>query len=276
MLTLTRKGISSISFLAVLMLPLTTSAQEGSREQRILDSMKTSINAIQTKVQGDRRAKALCKDIIELIGKLGKTHEDVAETGSGETYTTTTTEGRIVNDNSARQMREQHVTRISDAYIAGLQSDSELLASLVDAGTTSETRLETLDVVKDDLQLKYKFMSAGNFIEEITTTITASTDPRPSTVYTKRAGDVLVTVQTLNGNQDVVGYRVLFVPQGWAKDPNHFGSFSTLSSPTRGEYITPGPYFVWSVKGATTTERNLIRIGSQGPNQLIQIAVPNN
>lgn len=255
--------------LATLTVSITAPAQDRMpREQQILDTMSTSLAVIQTKIQDDQAATELCQDLREVIGKLKMTH---AELTTRHPDVFMSTEGGITNTSNA-QRREIHVTEITDIYIASLQSDSDLLARILKVQITADDRRQTLKDVRDDLDIKYKFMSAGKFVEEKDTSI-SGTNPRNVT-FIRRAGEILVKAQTLNNNQDVPGYRVFFVPQGWAKDPVHYREFSSLSSPTREEKISPGPYFIWSVKGSTITDRSLVRIGAQGPHQVLQIAVP--
>jgi hypothetical protein len=262
-----------ILFLATLTFSITAAAQDRiPQAQQILDAMSANVEVIRTRVQDDRAASNLCNDLRDLISTLKMTHAHLTANRSDEVFTAT--EGRIANTSNAPR-REDRRTEITNTYIASLQSDNDLLASILKRQTTADDLRQALNDVKDDLEIKYKFMSAGKFIEEkhVYTAVGSARNPR--VVYTRRAGEILVTAQTLNNSQDVPGYRVFFVPQGWAKDPGHYREFSSLS-PTREEEISPGPYFIWSVKGSTITDRSLVRIGAQGPHQVLQIAVPSN
>jgi hypothetical protein len=247
------------------------SGQKLPPDQEVLESMKVHLDAITAQARGDQMTVNLCHDLRKLADSL-KEIQARYQNDDYEIYSTTTPGDRTLG----QQNREKHTNRLTEEYVASLRSDDELLSTLISDQVSKSDRDETLAVIREDLRLKKSFLSKGSFIEEMKIGAMASDPQQMLTLFTARAGDVLVTAQTLHGKQDIPGYRIWFVPQGWAKHPDHFTSFSTLSSPTRGEYIPPGPYFVWAEKGAIKTERSLVRVGSQGPNHLIQFDVVDN
>lgn len=255
-------------------LAMSVRAQPGpSRDEVVLDSMSNHASTIKLKVRNtDSSTTNLCNDIQALVARLKVTHQQIHAGDSDDIiYQTTSVNGETITT----EVGERRVTTLSAGYISSLQLDDQLLAELLKSGVVREMRRQTLADVKEDLEAKNTFLTAGSFIEDKTVSITGTDPAQNVTTLIRRAGDVLVTAETLHDTQTIKGYAIYYVPQGWAKVSSHFVSFSSLST-TKGDYLSPGPYFVWAVKGSTKTEPRLTRIGSQGPNQLVQIAVPNN
>jgi hypothetical protein len=263
----------SFSLVITLTIPGASTAQAQRRDQQVLDSMRVHVQSIRIGIPPNDRTAALCTALDQLITRLSSVQGKFSDSEDVELYASTTADARVTNASSP-QKRERPKTKIGESYISSLRSDDELLSGLLGVGVSDADRRQALASVKEDLEIKLKFLNRGNFVE--TCRLCQLTGFPTRLTFTAQAGEVLVRAQTLAGNQDIAGYRIYFVPQGWIKDPNHFLTFSSLSSPTREEYLAPGPYFIWAVKDSTTTDRNLIRIGTQGPTQIVQIAVPAN
>jgi len=265
-------GLSLVMTLT--MLAVTTSAQALRSDQLVLDSMRVHVSAIRAGVPGTNQTAALCAEVEQLITRLSSIQMKFSDWVDLKVLTESTIHQDQVTGPSSQARRERPRKVIGEAYISSLRSDDELLGGLLTAGVSDTDRRQTLAFVKEDLEIKRKFLDRGDFVETCLCQYNAyNYDPA---MFTERAGEVLVKAQTLAGTQDIAGYRIFFVQQGWIKDPNHFLTFSSLSSPTRDEYLAPGPYFIWAVKDSKSTDRSLIRIGTQGPSQIVQIAVPAN
>jgi hypothetical protein len=243
-------------------------------DAQVLDSIGSQLRAIQLRAGNkDKRLSDLCDSVAGLAATLKAAHEKLRDRDDGLLYTQTT-------DGSGSQVtlqsKDVYTTTLTDEYVSSLEADSELLKRVSEPKVSSGEVYQALLDVKEDLEIKLAHVNAGKFVE-VKTVVNVNSDPsEPVTTYDTQVGRIAVVVETKReDNTAVPGYEVYFVAKGLAGDQTRHKSFSTLSSPTKPQYLAPGNYFMWAVKASKSTTRRLVKIGAGGSSESVDLSVPN-
>ena len=189
-----------------------------------------------------------------------------------ESFTTQTVEQNGVF--ITRVLKEEQVTTLEAEYLSSLQVDDELLTGLTRPGVSKHEIRQTLKDVDEDLKIKIKYLDLGNFIKQTPITIMGD-DGNTVTTTNSQAGKIIVSAITKGGNnQPVNGYVVYYIPKGLLrKQPNRAKTFTSLS-PTEKRELSPGNYFMWTIKGSNRTAPRPIPVGDAGSPQSVELSVP--
>jgi hypothetical protein len=263
------KLLLSFGTLGLLLTTLVAQPQ-GPTAEHALDSMNLHLQTIRARTRNDHTAQGLIRSIDDSIRALRVKHAQIQE--PIESFTTQTVEqnGSFIT----RVLKEEHVTTLDAEYLSSLQVDDELLAGLTRPGVNNHETSQTLKDVDDDLRIKIKYLDAGSFMQQTPVTVTGS-DGNTVTMIDSQAGKIGVSAITKRGNnQTVNGYEVYYIPKGLLRrQPDRAKSFSSLS-PTEKRDLSPGVYFMWTVRASNRTAPRPIPVGDAGPQQSVELSVP--
>jgi hypothetical protein len=80
---------------------------------------------------------------------------------------------------------------------------------------------------------------------------------------------IQILVRTKHGGDEVSGYEVWFVQNGFYGEKSAYDRFRKQSSPTDSRGLPPGGYTFWLKKGETAFEVTQFRIGGRGETNLV-------
>jgi len=128
-------------------------------------------------------------------------------------------------------------------YIKNLAAYAKFLQLLADRPVGNEQMLSALREITSDLDIKviYSKGSRGQPLREIET--------------------IVHTVK--DGNKEISGYEVWYVPRGLVDYPDEHKRFDNLSTPAIMP-LPPGNYILWAAKGKSVSERRPLTIGDDG------------